>query len=56
LIRVIDEAMPHRVVGGPAVMAEQLDCLVEAARLPNVTVFRTPDGRTYLQGRWRYPN
>jgi len=23
LITVIDEAMPHRVVGGPAVMAEQ---------------------------------
>jgi hypothetical protein len=39
LITVIDEAVPHRVVGGPAVMAEQLDCLVETARLPNVTVF-----------------
>ena len=42
LITVIDAAMPHRVVGGPAVMAEQLDWLVEAARLPNVTVFSAP--------------
>jgi hypothetical protein len=38
LIAVIDEAMLHRVVGGVAVMAEQLDSLVEAARLPNVTI------------------
>jgi hypothetical protein len=38
LTAVIDEAMLHRVVGGPAVMAEQLDRLVEAGRLPNVTI------------------
>ncbi|HEY6849477.1 MAG TPA: helix-turn-helix transcriptional regulator [Terracidiphilus sp.] len=38
LIVVIDEAMLHRVVGGPAVMAEQLDWLVESARQPSVTI------------------
>ena len=38
LITVIDEAMLHRVVGGPAVMAEQLERLVEVAGLPNITV------------------
>jgi hypothetical protein len=38
LIAVMDEAMLRRVVGGPAVMAEQLDRLVEAARLPNITI------------------
>jgi transcriptional regulator with XRE-family HTH domain len=35
---VLDEAVLHRVTGGPKVMREQLERLVEAARLPNVTV------------------
>jgi hypothetical protein len=38
LIVVIDEAMLHRMVGGPGVMAEQLDWLVESARHPSVTI------------------
>ncbi len=38
LITVIDEAMLQRVVGGPEVMAEQLDWLVESARRPNITI------------------
>lgn len=35
---VIDEAVVRRQVGGPAVMGEQLQRLVEAGRLPNVTI------------------
>ena len=35
---VLDEAVLHRVVGGPGVMAAQLDHLVELARLPSVTI------------------
>jgi len=35
---VLDEAALHRVVGGSRVMAAQLAYLMEAARLPNVTV------------------
>lgn len=35
---VLDEAALHRVVGGPAVMARQLDRLVETASNPNVTI------------------
>jgi len=35
---VLDEAALHRVVGGPAVMAAQLQHLVEATSNPNVTV------------------
>ncbi|GAA1802146.1 helix-turn-helix transcriptional regulator [Planosporangium flavigriseum] len=35
---ILDEAVIRRVVGGPAVMRAQLERLVEAARLPNVTV------------------
>jgi transcriptional regulator with XRE-family HTH domain len=35
---VLDESALHRVVGGPRVMAAQLAHLMEAARLPNVTV------------------
>jgi len=35
---VLDEAALHRVVGGPVVMAAQLDRLVEAASSPNITI------------------
>jgi transcriptional regulator with XRE-family HTH domain len=35
---VLDEAVLRRQVGGPAVMAEQLGQLVEAAKRPNVTL------------------
>ena len=35
---VLDEAALHRVVGGPAVMAAQLNRLAQATRSPNVTV------------------
>ncbi len=35
---VLDEAALHRMVGGPRVMAAQLEHLIEAASLPNVTI------------------
>jgi transcriptional regulator with XRE-family HTH domain len=35
---VLDEAVLHRLVGGPTVMREQLDHLTEVAQLPHVTV------------------
>lgn len=35
---VLDEAVLHRLVGGPKVMSAQLDRLIEAAALPNVTI------------------
>jgi transcriptional regulator with XRE-family HTH domain len=35
---VLDEAVVSRPVGGPAVMVDQLHRLIEAARLPNVTL------------------
>jgi transcriptional regulator with XRE-family HTH domain len=35
---VFDEAVLHRVVGGPAVMAAQMDRLAELAARPNVTI------------------
>jgi transcriptional regulator with XRE-family HTH domain len=35
---VLDEAVLRRVVGGPRVMRNQLDRLIEVARLPNMTL------------------
>jgi transcriptional regulator with XRE-family HTH domain len=35
---VLDEAVLHREVGGPAVMAEQLQHLTEMAKLPSVSI------------------
>lgn len=35
---VLDEAVLHREVGGPAVMAEQLGHLVDVAKLPSVSI------------------
>ena len=35
---VLDEAVLHRAVGGPAVMSEQLDRLIEMSNRPNVTI------------------
>lgn len=35
---VLDEAVLHRMVGGPQVMGGQLERLIEAANLPNVTI------------------
>ena len=35
---VLDEAAVRRQVGGPPVMAEQLEHLIEATKLPNVTL------------------
>ena len=37
-ISVIDEAVLHRVVGGPAVMRDQLKRLIAASSLPNITI------------------
>ncbi|ANH92017.1 MULTISPECIES: helix-turn-helix transcriptional regulator [unclassified Streptomyces] len=41
---VLDEAALRRVVGGPALMREQLEHLVEQSRLPHVTVQVIPFG------------
>lgn len=41
---VIDEAVLHRSVGGPEVMAEQLARLTELAAMPNVTIQVVPFG------------
>lgn len=38
LSAVIDEAVLHRIVGGPTVMRRQIDQVIAACRLPNVTV------------------
>ncbi len=35
---ILDEAALHRLIGGPAVMRAQLNLVVEAMQLPNVTV------------------
>jgi hypothetical protein len=35
---VLDEAVLHRVVGGPRVFRAQMDQLIEVASLPNVTI------------------
>jgi transcriptional regulator with XRE-family HTH domain len=35
---ILDEAALHRVVGGPAVMAAQLDRLIEITTNPNITI------------------
>lgn len=39
---VIDEAALHRIVGGHAVMCRQLERLIEACRLPGVTIRVVP--------------
>ncbi|TCP47927.1 helix-turn-helix protein [Tamaricihabitans halophyticus] len=39
---VIDEAVLHRHVGGPEVMREQFDRLIEVAQLPHVTLQMLP--------------
>jgi transcriptional regulator with XRE-family HTH domain len=44
LSALFDEAVLHRVVGGPAVMAAQLHRLIEAANMPNVTLGVIPYG------------
>lgn len=41
---IFDEAVLHRVVGGPAVMAAQLDRLVEVGGLPSVRIQIVPFG------------
>ncbi|MDQ0380112.1 helix-turn-helix domain-containing protein [Amycolatopsis thermophila] len=41
---VIDEAVLHRVVGGPEVMAHQADRLLAVAQLPHVTIQVVPFG------------
>ena len=47
---VMDEAVLHRVVGGPQVMGAQLDRLIEAARLPNVAMQVIPFAAGYHPG------
>ncbi len=42
VVAVMDEVVLRRPVGGPAVMAAQLDRLVEVGQLPNVTVRVVP--------------
>ena len=41
---IIDEAVLHRVVGGPEVMGAQLRHLVQAGNMPNVTLRAIPYG------------
>jgi transcriptional regulator with XRE-family HTH domain len=47
---VLDEAVLHRVVGGPRVMGAQLDQIIKAAHLPNVTVQVIPFAIGYHPG------
>lgn len=35
---ILDEAVLHRAIGGPAVMRSQLERVIEATQMPNVTV------------------
>ncbi len=35
---IMDEAILHRPIGGPAVMSAQIDRVIEASELPNVTI------------------
>lgn len=39
---VLDEAVLHRMVGGPVAMSTQLDRLIEVTELPNVTIQIVP--------------
>jgi transcriptional regulator with XRE-family HTH domain len=39
---VMEEAVLHRLIGGAAVMREQIDRLLQAAELPNVTIDMVP--------------
>jgi transcriptional regulator with XRE-family HTH domain len=39
---VMEEAVLHRVIGGPDVMRDQIDRLIEAAELPTVTIDIVP--------------
>jgi transcriptional regulator with XRE-family HTH domain len=41
---VLDEAVLRRTIGGPAVLREQIESLIEAARLPNVQIQVIPFG------------
>ncbi len=40
---VLDEAVLHRVVGGPATMGEQLERLLDLAKSPNITIQVIPN-------------
>ncbi|MFC4589402.1 helix-turn-helix domain-containing protein [Sphaerisporangium corydalis] len=47
---LIDEGVLHRPIGGPAVMREQMEHLLEMARRPKVTVQIVPYGAEALSG------
>ncbi|MBV9011185.1 MAG: helix-turn-helix domain-containing protein [Pseudonocardiales bacterium] len=49
LCALIDEAVLSRIVGGPAVMAEQINHLMQMARLPNIEIGIIP----YSAGAYR---
>ena len=44
LAAIMDEAVLHRVVGGPAVMRDQLEQVIEVSALPHVTIRVIPFG------------
>ncbi|WP_405145740.1 helix-turn-helix transcriptional regulator [Sphaerisporangium sp. NBC_01403] len=50
LMSLIDEGVLHRPVGGPAVMREQLEHLLEMARHPRVTIQIVPYSAEALPG------